>query len=110
MSRRKTGQNTYPRPRPATYDAGAGMERNASLFLSDDMAQWLEMEILCVQRVSSDTPQTAKEGYHVPPYISGPCLLKPASAVTTCSSRWKTTSSLSTISTPTLRMPRVPRR
>lgn len=41
----KTGQNTYPRPRPATYEAGAGIERNASLFLSDDMAHWLEMEI-----------------------------------------------------------------
>ena len=23
---------TYPRPRPATYDAGAGMDRKASLF------------------------------------------------------------------------------
>jgi hypothetical protein len=47
MSHRKTGQNTYPRPRPATYEAGAGIERNASLFLSDDMVRWLEMEILC---------------------------------------------------------------
>jgi hypothetical protein len=58
MLRRQKGQNTYPRPRPATYEAGAGIERNASLFLSDDMAHWLEMGILCgrvsyVRRVHS---------------------------------------------------------
>ena len=69
LSRRKTGQKTYPRPRPATYEAGAGIDRNASLFLSDDMAHWLEMgtEILsaCVRAESTQ----AKEECHVLPYI-----------------------------------------
>lgn len=35
----------YPRPRPATYDAGAGIDRNANLFLLDAIvnngAKWL---------------------------------------------------------------------
>ena len=74
MSRRKTGQNTYPRPRPATYEAGAGIERNDSLFLSDDMAHWLEMEILCGVCLGVCASTRAREGYHVPPYISGPCV------------------------------------
>jgi hypothetical protein len=69
--------STYPRPRPATYEAGAGIERNASLFLSDDMARWLEMGILCVQSVTCDE-FTAKERYHVLP-IENRC------SVVTCS-------------------------
>jgi hypothetical protein len=28
-------RDTDPRPRPATYDAGAGIDKNASLFLFD---------------------------------------------------------------------------
>lgn len=39
MSSRRKCHDTYPRPRPATYDAGAGIERKASLFLLDDMAR-----------------------------------------------------------------------
>ena len=30
---------THPRPRPATYDAGAGIDKKASLFLLDAMVR-----------------------------------------------------------------------
>jgi hypothetical protein len=37
MLRMSECHGTYPRPRPATYDAGAGMERKANLFFLDAM-------------------------------------------------------------------------
>lgn len=42
---------SHPRPRPATYDAGAGIDKNASLFLFDAMAirfAELEGKVLCL--------------------------------------------------------------